>query len=107
MAEVLDQPVTVALLPDVGEVRPHRTTLAVDPMASHAPEPLIEGPPRYDCGIGPLHRLQIAHGQPDQDKDTDQEHRPHADHERQAMKRSEEHTSELQSRSDLVCRLLL
>src|SRR6266513_4842401 len=31
----------------------------------------------------------------------------HPDHERPVLSRSEEHTSELQSRFDLVCRLLL
>src|SRR2546428_9070922 len=50
--------------------------------------------------LEPVQRQNLRHGKPAG---------PHRDPEEpdHAVKRSEEHTSELQSRSDLVCRLLL
>src|SRR5205823_9115704 len=71
IAEVLDQPVAVAVIPDVGEVRPYGTALAVDPMATGALQSFKQGPPSSDGRVGPFHGLEIAKGQPDQDEDAD------------------------------------
>src|SRR2546428_7953712 len=51
------------------------------------------------------HGPALGHAAPDEPLDTVLDHEVEA--EGGAMRRSEEHTSELQSRSDLVCRLLL
>src|SRR2546430_8608728 len=56
------------------------------------------------AGVG----FDVHHGQPRkalEDAVPDQTH--HRDHRFERVRRSEEHTSELQSQSNLVCRLLL
>src|SRR5947207_8508260 len=55
--------------------------------------------------IGLIHLLQSEHDRP-QNGDQDQ-HGSHFEGQQISRERSEEHTSELQSHSDLVCRLLL
>src|SRR3712207_8542844 len=55
--------------------------------------------------LGERHDRHAAHRVPDQDRRAGRDGR--VDHRAQRLARSEEHTSELQSRQYLVCRLLL
>src|SRR3712207_8288191 len=75
--------------------RPPRSTLFPYTTLFRSPEPQPQGPPGVDRGEPPAPRRRRGAGRRG---DEDRRRRP---------ARSEEHTSELQSRQYLVCRLLL
>src|SRR5260221_3828040 len=59
------------------------------------------------CGVARRTLQRDAETEPARSNDGRAARYPHADRTERAGSRSEEHTSELQSHSDLVCRLLL
>src|SRR2546421_2271622 len=98
IAEVLEMPLAFgASIADVRQLRTDGSAFAVNPMTGRAAELLDERLAVGDGGIHALDGVEILERDPEQREDEHQEQDP----------RSEEHTSELQSRSDLVCRLLL
>lgn len=64
----------------IGEIRPHRPSLTMNPMASGAPKLCKEGFPSRHSGIDMRHRIEIAQGYPQQCEDDC--HEQHAGSER-------------------------
>src|SRR5690606_41426463 len=76
-----------------------------DQRSRHREHPLARGVPAELRRLS--HRDQPRSALPERGDDEDRRHRLRDDHRLPGQLRSEEHTSELQSRENLVCRLLL
>src|SRR5437868_14589319 len=76
-------------------------------LSLHDALPISQGDDREIVALEPQGRRAEQHTEERGDQARYRQHQPERHGEMDVIRRSEEHTSELQSRFDLVCRLLL